>query len=86
MHKKVTISLPVAFLHQLDAAAKSDILTRSAYICEAVSLKIELDATIESEVSDRGSYVNMVRRMHYQRLSQRRLREMGPLSWSQAQD
>ncbi len=78
--------MPSEVLRQLDAAAKSDLLTRSAYIRESISLKIQLDEAVESEISDKCSYVNTVRRMHYQRLSQRRLREMGPLNWKQAQD
>lgn len=86
MHKKITISIPEEVLRRLDTAAKVDSLTRSAYIREAVALKHELDTIVENEVTDRNSYINVVRRMHYRRMSNRQIREMGPLNWAQSQD
>lgn len=85
-YKRVTITLPEDVLHSLNDAAESGYLTRSAYIREAIILKIQLEMAIKNEASNDGSFGNIVQAMNRQIISGRNLRKMKPLNWTEAQD
>jgi metal-responsive CopG/Arc/MetJ family transcriptional regulator len=85
-YKRITITVPRSLLLKLDKAASGDYLTRSAYIREAILLKAQLETAITSEATNRDSLINIVKVLHQQRMSGRRLRKTGPLTFTQAQD
>ncbi len=62
--KRIFISLPDHLLSELDAAAALESLNRSAYIREAINLRLSVDSYIESRASSNTSKVNLIRRAH----------------------
>lgn len=54
--KRFNICLPKDLVCSLDAAAKTEYVSRSAYIREAIELRIRLDEHITREVSNTESY------------------------------
>lgn len=84
--KRITITLPADLIIELDAAAAADFTKRSAFIKEAIILKIQLDSVIESEITDTESMHRLVTRHHMARMIGRRTRQIGPLSLADSQD
>ncbi|MGI9028327.1 MAG: hypothetical protein ACR2FM_05825 [Candidatus Saccharimonadales bacterium] len=85
-YKRIIITLPEDFLRDLNTAVAVDYTKRSAYIREAIALKMRLESTIEQAVTDRGSMEVVVRSLHAKRLSRRDINKAGPSTWSQIQD
>lgn len=86
IYKRINITLPEDLLASLDKSTKTEYVTRSGYIREAIALKQRLDQSILREVSDKDSMANIIRSMHATRMSARGLREMGDLSYQEIQD
>lgn len=63
--------MPADLVSELDAAAKTDFISRSAYIREAVSLRLRLENYVEQEVAEKSSYPNIVKSLHFSRLTSR---------------
>jgi metal-responsive CopG/Arc/MetJ family transcriptional regulator len=85
-YKRVIFTLPQELFNELDKAVKIDFKKRSAYIREAILLKMQLEAAIESEVGSRQTMESVIKSLHAHRLITRRMNQDGPLNWSQLQD
>ena len=59
--KRLSICLPKEVVKDLDAAASADHTSRSAYIKEAIVLRMRLDSHVEHETLDKNSYYNVLR-------------------------
>jgi metal-responsive CopG/Arc/MetJ family transcriptional regulator len=62
--KKINISMTEDLLVELDAAAQQEYVTRSAFIREAVALRIRLDSYIDQEFKDQRSDFNILKAIH----------------------
>lgn len=70
-YKRVIFTIPDELLKILDQAVAADYKKRSAYIREAIVLKMQLEATIEDVVTSKDSMESVVRSLHLTRLTQR---------------
>ncbi|MGI9027918.1 MAG: CopG family ribbon-helix-helix protein [Candidatus Saccharimonadales bacterium] len=80
--KRIFISAPADFLEHLDKAVLANYTTRSAFIREAVALKLAIDSQVESEFNDKSSVVNLVRNSHFQTIAKRNYnRDKATIDW-----
>lgn len=74
--------MPEDVLVKLDSASRLDYLSRSAFIREAVELKMEIDAQINDELTERDSIMMFIRQLHGRRILRRNLRSNPPTDLS----
>ena len=67
--RRFNICLPHELLLALDEAAQAEFVSRSAYIREAISLRIRLNHYLASEVADSQSHFNIIKAAHSRRMS-----------------
>lgn len=84
-YKRINITIPAELLSQLDHAKCVDYHTRSAFIREAILLKLHFDSNVE-HLSDRDSLFSTLHSYHGSRMIKRRIRKNGPLSYTDAQE
>lgn len=68
---RIIFTIPPELAARLDKAAGKDYKTRSAYIREAILLKMQLEDSIEHSVTSRDSMEYLVRNLHMQRTIRR---------------
>jgi metal-responsive CopG/Arc/MetJ family transcriptional regulator len=69
--KRFNISLPTDLVEAIDKAATADFTSRSAYIREAVALKIRLDSHVREQQADKQSYFNVLKAAHFGKMTRR---------------
>ena len=76
--KRFNISLPQDLLRLLDDAAKAEYVSRSAYIREAIELRIRLDTYVANEITDKESYFGVLKAAHFERFIKRNINRYKP--------
>jgi metal-responsive CopG/Arc/MetJ family transcriptional regulator len=71
--KRIIFTIPPELAMRLNESVAKDYKTRSAYIREAILLKIQLEDSIENSISSRDSMEHLVRNLHIQRTIRRRI-------------
>jgi metal-responsive CopG/Arc/MetJ family transcriptional regulator len=71
--KRINIYLPNYLIVALDAAAKADYVSRSAFIRESVALRLRIDDYVANEMTDKNSSLNIVKAAHFSRMINRNI-------------
>ena len=81
--KRFNITLPEDSLSSLDAAAKANFTTRSAYIREAIGLKMRIEAFIFEESLNPDSNYSLIKAMRYSISLKRSLNRSKPFDYQE---
>lgn len=80
--KRIYISLSDDLLIEVDDAVAKDYTTRSAYIREALMLRMGVDSYVEAQVDNGSTKVNLIRRANNEIRMHRRYNKMKPeIDW-----
>ena len=69
--RRVFISIPNHILKQLDEAVVTDSSTRSAYIREAVMLRLSIERYVEDQAGHPNAKASLIHKVYYQIKSHR---------------